>query len=140
LGGGSRLRNGAAQRVLTERGRTTVTLGQSPARRRGSGGGKPARQTPGRWGKHAQRSGVDKRDERRAGEKNSAGGRQLCFKGEQRGGGGWVGAVWRQSGRERGREVGATVEDGGVGATWDGVADRWAGTRRGPGHQRPGAA
>jgi hypothetical protein len=70
---------------------------------------------------------VDGRDERRAGEKNSAGGRQLCFKGEQRGGGGWVGAVWRQSGRERGREVGATVEDGGVGATWDGVADRWAG-------------
>jgi hypothetical protein len=49
------------------------------------------------------------------------------LKGSSGEGGGWVGAVWRQSGRERGREVGATVEDGGVGATRDGVADRWAG-------------
>jgi hypothetical protein len=105
-----------------------VTLGQSPARRRGSGGEKPVRQTPGRWEKHAQRSGVDRRDERRAGEKNSAGGRQLCFKGEQWGGG-WMGGcrVEAERERERGREVGATVEDGGVGATRDGVADRWAG-------------
>jgi hypothetical protein len=34
----------------------------------------------------------------------------------------------------------ATVENGGVGATRVGVADRWAGTLQGPGRQRLGAA
>jgi hypothetical protein len=33
-----------------------------------------------------------------------------------------------------------TVENGGVGVTWIDVADRWAGTLRGPGRQRLGAA
>jgi hypothetical protein len=41
----------------------------------GGGGGKPVRQTPGRWGKRVRRSGVDRRDERLEREKNSAGGR-----------------------------------------------------------------
>jgi hypothetical protein len=34
----------------------------------------------------------------------------------------------------------ATVENGGVGATWINMADRWAETLRGPGRQRLGAA
>jgi hypothetical protein len=33
-----------------------------------------------------------------------------------------------------------TVKGGGVGATRNGVADRWAGTRCGPGRQRLGVA
>jgi hypothetical protein len=33
-----------------------------------------------------------------------------------------------------------TVKGDGVGATRNGVADRWVGTRRGPGRQRLGAA
>jgi hypothetical protein len=75
--------------------------------------------------------------------------------------------MWRRSGRERGRGAlarrGAAwwrgisaaagrlrcaraarcrtiVENGGVDATRIDVADRWAGTLRGPGHQRLGAA
>jgi hypothetical protein len=45
----------------------------------GSCGGKLARRTPGRWGKSVRCSGVDGRDERRAGEKNrpAAGGSLL---------------------------------------------------------------
>jgi hypothetical protein len=78
--------------------------------------------------------------------------RRLCFKGERWGGGsGGVGAAWRRSGRERGRGgpecdgdntaarrrvaaartggdiAHATVKGGGVGATQNGVGDRWAG-------------
>jgi hypothetical protein len=48
-------------------------------------------------------SGMDERDERRTGEKNSTGGWRLCFKGSGGEGAGGVGASWRQSGRERGR-------------------------------------
>jgi hypothetical protein len=44
------LREKAAQRALTGGGRTAATLERSPAWRRGSGGGKPVRRTPGRWG------------------------------------------------------------------------------------------
>jgi hypothetical protein len=50
---------------------------------------------------------------RRSGEGKIVGGgekfgrrRRLCFKGKRRGGGGGVGAMWRRSGRERGREGG----------------------------------
>jgi hypothetical protein len=77
------LRNGAAQRALTKRGQTAATLERSSAQRRGSGDGKPARQTPGRWGKCVRRSSVDRRDERRAGEKKI--GRRLVapFKGRR---------------------------------------------------------
>jgi hypothetical protein len=49
LGGGGQLWNGAARRALTGRGRTAATLGRSLAQRRGSGGGKPVKWTPGRW-------------------------------------------------------------------------------------------
>jgi hypothetical protein len=88
------------------------------------------------------------------GRKRSAGGsvlRGAARRGGRRGGRG-VGATCRRSGRERGRERGAwprctcaacsraTVESGGVGATRVDVADRWAGARRGPGHQQLGAA
>jgi hypothetical protein len=73
----------------------------------------------------------------------------------QRGAEGWgprgVGAAWRWSGREGGLGVvsggsgsaavcagggvaRATLKGGGVGVTRNGVADRWAGTRQGPGH------
>jgi hypothetical protein len=56
-------------------------LGRGPARRRGSGGGKPVRRMPGWWETSVRRSGVDGRDEWRVGEKNSVGGRRLYFKG-----------------------------------------------------------
>jgi hypothetical protein len=65
------LRNGAAQRALTGRGWTAAMLGRSPTRRRGSSGGKLARWTPGRWGKHVRCSGVGGQDERHAGEKKN---------------------------------------------------------------------
>jgi hypothetical protein len=43
------LGNGEAQRALTREGRTAATLGRSPTWRRGSGGGKLVRRTPGLW-------------------------------------------------------------------------------------------
>jgi hypothetical protein len=52
-----------------EEGRTSVMLGWSPAQRRGSGGRKLTRWMPGRWGTSVRCSGMDGRDERRAGEK-----------------------------------------------------------------------
>jgi hypothetical protein len=115
LAGGSRLRNGAARRALTRRGWMAATLGRSPARRMGSGGGKPPRRTPGRWGMSVRRSGVDGRDERRAGEKKSAGGRRLCFKGERWGGGpeGWAPC---------GGRAGAREGEGGPGTAWSSAA------------------
>jgi hypothetical protein len=96
-GGGGRLRNGVARRALTGRGRTAATLGQSLVRRRGSGGGKPTRRTPGRWGKSVRRSSMDERDERRAGEKNRpvAGGSLLRGqRGTAEGGPGSGDAMW----------------------------------------------
>jgi hypothetical protein len=54
-----------------------------------------------------------------------------------------VDTAWRRSGREREGEGGgpdATVENGGVDATRIDVADRWAGTLRGPGRQWQDAA
>jgi hypothetical protein len=58
------------------------------------------------------------------------------------------GAVWRsgvglvaaQPRRARAARCRVIVEGGGVGATRDGVANRWAGMPRGPGRQRLGAA
>jgi hypothetical protein len=111
-------------------------------------------------GMNVRRSGVDGRDEWRAGsEKFSTGGRRLCFNGKRRGGGpeGWTlrgggvgeregegggpSAAWR--GRGRAARCLVTVENGGVGATRVDMADRWAGTLRGPdvsGWVRRGAA
>jgi hypothetical protein len=94
--------------------------------------------------------------------------RRLHFKGERHGGGRRGGrrveaereregerGPWVRRGQHRGSASGdsvpaavragggvtrATVKGGGVGATQNGVPDRWAGTRRGPGHQRLGAA
>jgi hypothetical protein len=65
-------------------------------------------------GTNARRSGVDGRDEWRAGSENfSTDGRRLCFNGKRRGGGpGGVDATWRRSGRERGRGRGALVRCG----------------------------
>jgi hypothetical protein len=60
--------SGSEGRSLEE-GRTSVMLGWSPARRRGSGGRKPTRWMPGRSGTSVRCSGMDGRDERRAGEK-----------------------------------------------------------------------
>jgi hypothetical protein len=51
--------------------------------------------------------------------------------GKSKGGQAQRGAAWRQRSGH-----GTTVEGGGVGATWDDMADRWAGTRWGPGHQQ----
>jgi hypothetical protein len=91
----------------------------------------------------------------------SVSGQWLRFNGKRRGGGpGGVDAMWRRSGRERGRGAlarrgaawwrgisaaagrlrCARAGNGGVDATRIDVADRWAGTLRGPGHQRLGAA
>jgi hypothetical protein len=127
------LRDGPARRGAHRRGRTTVTLG----RRRGSGGGKSVGWTPGRWGMSVRHSSVDGRDERRAGEKNSAGGRlgggprgvgaarggpgvaetaQRCGVGRQRPGCGTRGR----------RRCCATAPGGGVGATWSSATDRWS--------------
>jgi hypothetical protein len=65
---------------------------------------------------------------------------------------GGVGAVWRRGGREREGDggprrgveqcsgVASARQQPGVGATRVDVADRWAGMRRGPGHQRLGVA
>jgi hypothetical protein len=57
----------SSEGCLPEKGRSVVTLRWGPTRRRGSGGGKPTRQTPRRWGMRVRHSGVDGRDERRAG-------------------------------------------------------------------------
>jgi hypothetical protein len=65
----------------------------------------------------------------------------------ERGGLAWCGAArWRGVGaaaarplRARAACCRAIVENGGVGATRVDVADRWAGTLRGPGRQRMGA-
>jgi hypothetical protein len=58
---------------------------------------------------------MDGRDERRAGEKNSAGGQWLFFKRERQGGGPrGVGAAWRRSGRERGGPGHDVEQRGGV--------------------------
>jgi hypothetical protein len=120
-------------------------------------GQSPARQMPRRWGKRAQHSGVDGRDERRAGRKIRPVSGDSVLMGSGGEGGRWVGAAWRRSERERGRGGGAwhgveqrggmasarcppTVEDYGVGMMRDGVADSWAGRRRGPSHQWLGAA
>jgi hypothetical protein len=87
-----------------------VTLGWSPARRRGSGGGKPARQMPGQWGKRVRRSGMDGETNGTRGRRKSAGDRWLLFKGwrgtSERGGPtvemprgvGWRGAWLRPAG------------------------------------------
>jgi hypothetical protein len=66
----------------------------------------------------------------------------------ERGGLAWRGAArWRGVGaaaarplRARAARCRAIVENGGVGATRVNVADRWAGTLRGPGRQRLGVA
>jgi hypothetical protein len=139
--------------------RTAVTLGRSPARRKGSGGGKPVRWTPGRWGRACgTRAWTDEMNGAR-GRNFSADGRRLGFKGsggEQAEGwallGGRAGekgpgtawssaAVWHRRGSgPAAARCRATVESGGVGATRADVADRWVGARRGPSHQRLGAA
>jgi hypothetical protein len=93
---------------------------------------------------------------RRGGE-NLAGDGVFVLKGSG-GEGGWRGgcrvvAVWRGAARWRGVGSAAArprrawparcrmiVEGGGVGATRDGVANRWAGTPQGPSRQRLGAA
>jgi hypothetical protein len=51
-----------------------------------------------------------------------------------------VGAAVARPWHERAARFRATVESGGVGVTRVDVADRWAGARRGPGHQWLGAA
>jgi hypothetical protein len=94
-------------------------------------------------GKRVWRSGMDGRDKRRAGEKNSAGRRRLRFNGNRWGGGARrVDTTWRQSGRARRRERGPWARRGAArqrGRDAVDVADRWAEARRGPGHQRLGA-
>jgi hypothetical protein len=145
------------------RGRTTVTHGWSPARRRGSGGGKPARRMPGQWERMCgARAWTDETNGVRGEKIFLAGGRRLRFNRNRREGGpGGVDAVWRRSGslawhgvvrrcgvgmaaarprHARATHCRATVENGRVGATRGDVANRWAGTLRGPGRQRLGAA
>jgi hypothetical protein len=100
------LRNGSAQRALTGRGRTAVTLGRGSARRRGSSGGKPVRQTPARWRTSVRRSSVDGRDERREGEKIRPAGGGSVLKGSGREGARRGGHRVRRSGREREGERG----------------------------------
>jgi hypothetical protein len=162
------LRNGAARMVLTRGGRMAVTHGRSPAWGRGSGGGKPTRRTLGRWGlMHGARAWTDEMNGARDEKEILAGGRRLRFNGKRRGGGpkGWTphggrageregegGGPWRGveqrasgAAAARPRRVRAacccvTVENSGVGATRIDVADRWAGTLRGPGRQQLGAA
>jgi hypothetical protein len=159
------LRNGAARRALTGGGRTAVTRGRSPTRGRCSGGGKPVRRTLGRWGQmYGARAWTDEMNNAWGEKKILAGGRRLCFNGKRWGGGpeGWT-RVEAERERERGRGRGAlarhgvgavaarprraraaccraTVENGGVGATRIDIADRWAGTLRGPDRQWLGAA
>jgi hypothetical protein len=84
-----------------------VTRGRSPAWRRGSGGEKPTRWTPGRWGRACgARAWTDEMNGVR-GRKFSAGGRRLCFKGSDGEGsrrGGRRVEVERERERERERE------------------------------------
>jgi hypothetical protein len=68
----------SSEGCLPEKGRSVVTLRWGPTRRRGSGGGKPTRQTPRRWGMRVRHSGVDGRDERRAGGGGGIGQRPLA--------------------------------------------------------------
>jgi hypothetical protein len=138
--------SGSEGRSLEE-GRTSVMLGWSPAQRRGSGGRKPTRWMLGRWGTSVQCSGMDGRDERCAGEKifwlasgssvlRGAAGRgrrgghrvEAEWERERDRGGGALGMAWSSAAalRRRGRDA-------------DGVANSWAGTRRGPSRQRLGA-
>jgi hypothetical protein len=144
-----------------------VTRRQSSARGRGSGGGKPARRTLGRWGQmRGARAWMDETNSAR-GEKifrPTGGGSVLTESGGE--GPGGVDAAWRRSGRERGgglarrgaarlrgvdaaaarprrtwaARCSAIVESGRVGVTRVDVADRWAGMLRGPGRQQLGAA
>jgi hypothetical protein len=45
----------------------------------------------------------------------------------------WLSSRQRPPASRRGRRrCRATVDGGGVGATWDGATDRWAGTKQGP--------
>jgi hypothetical protein len=116
-------------------GGTTVMLGWSPARRRGSGGVKPARRTPGRWERRrGARAWTDETNSAR-GEKNL----RLAGDGSVLTGSGGEGArrgghhmeaerkrereregPWARRGaarRARAVRCRATVEDGGVGVT-----------------------
>jgi hypothetical protein len=70
-----------------KRGKTAAALGQSPARRRGSGGGKPAMWTHGRWERRCDAQAWMGETNGARGENSSAGGRWLRFNGKQRGGG-----------------------------------------------------
>jgi hypothetical protein len=80
-----------------------VTLGRSPAHRRGSGGGKPARRTPGRWGRMCGAQAWTDETNGARGERNfwpAGGGSVLMGSGGE--GAGGVDVAWRQSGGERG--------------------------------------
>jgi hypothetical protein len=121
-----------------------VTRGRSPARRRGSGGGKPARRTPGRWGRMCDAWAWTDETNGTRGEKKkfwpAGGGSVLTGSGGEGGPEGWTPRGGGAGEGERGGGRRATVENDGVGATRVNVADRWAETLRGPGHQRLGVA
>jgi hypothetical protein len=85
-------------------------------------------------GTNVRRSSVDGRDERRGGRCMEAEWEREREREKEREGG--PGAAWSSTAAR----CRARVENGGVGATWIDVADRWAGTLWGPDHQRLGAA
>jgi hypothetical protein len=122
-------------------------LGRSLVRRRGSGGEKSARRTPGLWERRCGARAWTGETNGARGEKNlrpAGGGSILTESGGE--GARRVDAAWRQSKRERGRErgpwawrgamrrrvVGAAVEDGGVGATRSTWLTGGPGRDRGP--------
>jgi hypothetical protein len=106
---------------------TAVTIGRSPARRKGSGGGKPVRWTPGRWGRACgARAWTDEMNGTR-GRNFSADGRQLGFKGS--GGEGVEG--WAPLGGRAGER--------GAGVAWSSAA-AWRRRGSGPAATRVGGA
>jgi hypothetical protein len=97
-------------------GAPTVTLGRSSARRRGSGGRKPTRKMPGRWGRmRGAQAWMDETNGAR-GERNfwPVGGNSVLT-GSGGVGAGGVDVAWRRSGRER-------AGGGGAGAAWSSAA------------------
>jgi hypothetical protein len=110
------------------RAQTAVTLRRSPVRRRGSGGGKPARWTPGQWGRVCgARAWTDEMNDA-PGRKFSVGGRRLCFKGSGgEGAEGWAPCGGGVGERERGGHGRSVEQRDGVTSAWRAAGS----TRRG---------